>query len=373
MALSDVTLPVMSNIPIKKEDISVGWLTDRLSNLGYCRIDKLQLEVMTGHNPHLSQLFRVRIEYIVRTADHPDVVVLKIPPENDTIRLREAALGPYDSEAGCYQLLEEFQGFRLPRMYSLTQDKDESTACFVLEDLGPLRAGRKYAEFGLREIFQVLEFIAAYQAIFWLDESLSQRHWIHDSGWSYLFNQNPMESALGWQAINQDAQIEKTEGLILAGEFLSSRLTDLMKVMNDRPNTLTHNDLHHGNILLRKSDGLFEPVLIDWQLAAYAGGTNDLAKFLMTSVPFNILRQREKNLVRYFVDCLHGRGIIDYSFDECWKDYRRAQVMVLANYAISGVHRLPDGILEISKGDSTKAVIKAFEIVDPQELLEILP
>ncbi|SVC77910.1 uncharacterized protein METZ01_LOCUS330764, partial [marine metagenome] len=56
MALSDVTLPVMSNIPIKKEDISVGWLTDRLSNLGYCRIDKLQLEVMTGHNPHLSQL-----------------------------------------------------------------------------------------------------------------------------------------------------------------------------------------------------------------------------------------------------------------------------------------------------------------------------
>ena len=362
----------MSNIPINKEDISVGWLTERLSNLGYCRIDKLQLEVMTGHNPHLSQLFRVRIEYIVRTADHPDVVVLKIPPENQAIRLREAALGPYDSEAGCYQLLEEFQGFRLPRIYSLTQDIDESTACFVFEDIGPLPKGRKYAQLGLQETHRVLEFIAAYQAIFWLDESLSQHGWICDSSWSHLFNQNPTESALGWQAIKQDSKIEKTDGLISAGEFLGSGLIDLMNVMNDRPNTLTHNDLHQGNILLRQSDSGFEPVVIDWQLTAYAGGTNDLAKFLMTAVPFRILSENEKNLVGYYVDCLQSMGISDYSFDECWRDYRRAQVMVLANYAISGVRQLPDGILQISHGDSTRAVIKAFEIIDPQELVEIL-
>ena len=363
----------MSNIPINKEDISVGWLTERLSNLGYCRIDKLQLEVMTGHNPHLSQLFRVRIEYIVRTADHPDVVVLKIPPENQAIRLREAALGPYDSEAGCYQLLEEFQGFRLPRIYSLTQDIDESTACFVFEDIGPLPKGGKYAQLGLQETHRVLEFIAAYQAIFWLDESLSQHGWIRDSSWSHLFNQNPTESALGWQAIKQDSKIEKTDGLISAGEFLGSGLINLMNVMNDRPNTLTHNDLHQGNILLRQSDSGFEPVVIDWQLTAYAGGTNDLAKFLMTAVPFRILSENEKNLVGYYVDCLQSMGISDYSFDECWRDYRRAQVMVLANYAISGVRQLPDGILQISHGDSTRAVIKAFEIIDPQELVEILP
>ncbi|MQG37025.1 MAG: DUF1679 domain-containing protein [SAR202 cluster bacterium] len=363
----------MSNIPINKEDISVRWLTDRLSNFGYCSIDKLQIEVMTGHNPHLSQLFRIRIEYLERTTDHPDVVVLKIPPENDNIRLREAALGPYDSEAGCYRLLKEFQGFNLPRVYSLTQDSEESTACFIFEDIGAISKGCRYPGLGCPEILQVLEFIAAYQSRFWLDESLSHYDWIRDSTWSYLFNQNPMKSILGWQAISQDHQIEKTEGLIVAGEFLSSRLIELMEVMNDRPNTLTHNDLHHGNILLRKSHGLFQPVLIDWQLAAYAGGTNDLAKFLMTSVPFYVLLQREKNLVRYFVDCLQGNGITDYSFDECWRDYRRAQVMVLANYAISGVRRSPNGKLGISKGDSTTAVIRAFEIADPQELVEILP
>ena len=274
----------MSNIPINKEDISVRWLTDRLSNFGYCSIDKLQIEVMTGHNPHLSQLFRIRIEYLERTTDHPDVVVLKIPPENDNIRLREAALGPYDSEAGCYRLLKEFQGFNLPRVYSLTQDSEESTACFIFEDIGAISKGCRYPGLGCPEILQVLEFIAAYQSRFWLDESLSHYDWIRDSTWSYLFNQNPM-----------------------------------------------------------------------------------------TSVPFYVLLQREKNLVRYFVDCLQGNGITDYSFDECWRDYRRAQVIVLANYAISGVRRSPNGKLGISKGDSTTAVIRAFEIADPQELVEILP
>ena len=363
----------MSKIPIYKEDISAKWLTDRLTSLGYCRIDKLHLEVMTGHNPQLSQLFRVQIEYSARTSNHPDVVVLKIPPANHVIRLREAALGPYESEAGCYQLLEEFQGFSLPLMYSLIQNPDEATACFVFEDIGPLPNGRKYAQLGLQETHRVLEFIAAYQAMFWLDESLSQHGWIRDSSWSHLFNQNPMESVLGWQAIKQDDKIEKTDGLISAGEFLGSGLIDLMNVMNDRPNTLTHNDLHQGNILLRQSDSAFEPVVIDWQLAAYAGGTNDLAKFLMTAVPFRILSESEKSLVGYYVDCLQGRGISDYSFDECWRDYRRAQVMVLANYVISGVHQLPGGTLQISQGDSTRAVIKAFEIIDPQELVDALP
>ena len=47
--------------------------------------------------------------------------------------------------------------------------------------------------------------------------------------------------------------------------------------------------------------------------------------------------------------------------------------MVLANYAISGVRQLPDGILQISHGDSTRAVINAFEIIDPQELVDVLP
>ena len=115
------------------------------------------------------------------------------------------------------------------------------------------------------------------------------------------------------------------------------------------------------------------PVIVDWQMPAYAGGTNDLAKFLMTAVPFEILAEQESNLVAFYVDSLVDLGVRDYSFDECWQDYRRAQVATLGNYTINCFETSADGSLIESSGDSTQAVIKALTLADPDELSEILP
>jgi hypothetical protein len=114
-------------------------------------------------------------------------------------------------------------------------------------------------------------------------------------------------------------------------------------------------------------------VIIDWQMPAYAGGTNDLAKFLMTAVPFEILAEYEQTLVAHYVEMLTAKGVSGYSYDECWRDYRRAQVATFANYAISCYETSPDGGLIESSGDSTHAVIKALTLADPDEMREILP
>jgi len=143
--------------------------------------------------------------------------------------------------------------------------------------------------------------------------------------------------------------------------------------MRSRPNTLTHNDFHQRNVLLRRAASGPIPVIIDWQMPAYAGVTNDLAKFLMTAVPFDILAAQESNLVAHYVDSLVARGVRNYSFDECWRDYRRAQVATLGNYAINCFETATDGSLIESSGDSTHAVIKALIIADSDELSEILP
>lgn len=139
----------MPKIPVRREEITVESMNDRLSGTGSCRVTGLNLEEMTGHNPVLSQLFRVRIKYSSKTPGHPDVVIVKIPPVDDEIRLREAAQGPYTSEVGAYKLLGSFQGGAIARMYSVVEDRDEQTACFVFEDLGSLQAGQKYAQIDL--------------------------------------------------------------------------------------------------------------------------------------------------------------------------------------------------------------------------------
>ncbi len=366
----------MSVIPVRREEITPEWLAEQLSGPGDCEIAGLDHEELTGHNPDLSQLFRTRVEYANRTPEHPDVVIVKIPPADDEIRLREAALGPYASELGSYRLLEGFQGGAMARMYAGVEDPDEQTVCFVFEDLGSLPAGQKYARIDLAIARIAVEFMAAYQARFWRDDTLAGKRWIRENDWAHLFGADPRDAAVGWQVIRDDDRFEKTGGLVTAGEYLGERLIDLQDAMGSRPNTLTHNDFHQGNILLREnpeSGAGPKPVIIDWQLAACAGGTNDLAKFLMTAVPFELLAESERGLVEHYADCLRTRGVHDYSTEECWRDYRRAQVMVFANYAIAGVERLADGSVAHSSGDSTYAVIKAPALADPNELSALLP
>jgi hypothetical protein len=363
----------MSSIPIRREEITPEWLEQRLSSVGECNISDLELEDMTGYNPELSQLFRVRIEYSLRRSDHPDTVIAKIPPVDDETRLREAGYGPYAGELGCYRLLEDYYGGSVARMYGAVEDRVENTVAFVFEDLGELPAGQKYARIDVDVAKATLDFMATFHARYWKDDDLGRASWIRDADWSFLFNEDPLESAIGWQVIRDDDRFEKTGGLVVAGEYLGAPLNRLREALRTRPDTLTHNDFHQGNVLLRQTTNGQLPVLIDWQLPAFAGGTNDLAKFLMTAVPFEILSEEESNLVAYYVDNLKANGVTDYSFDECWRDYRRAQIATFGNYAISCYETGPDGGLIESSGDSTHAVIKALTLADPDELRSFLP
>jgi len=363
----------MPNIPIRREEITNEWLALTLSGSGACEISDCDFEEMTGHNPELSQLFRVRIQYRKRGETHPDVVIVKIPPENDETRLREAGYGPYEGELGAYRLLEPFYGSNIARMYGAVEDLNERTACFVFEDIGTLPAGDKYARIDLGLAKETLSFMATYHARFWNHSTLETKLWIRDADWSFLFNQDPLESAIGWRVIRDDDRFEKTGGLVVAGEYLGARLLDLQVAMRSRPNTLTHNDFHHGNVLLRNTASGSVPVIVDWQMSAFAGGTNDLAKFLMTTVPFKVLVENETRLVHHYVDELKAHGVSGYEFDECWRDYRRAQVATFGNYAISCYKTSPDGGLIESSGDSTHAVIRALTLADPDEMAEVLP
>ncbi|MBT4125109.1 MAG: phosphotransferase [Chloroflexi bacterium] len=363
----------MSTIPIRREEITTEWLTAMLASAGECVISGLHLETMTGYNPELSQLFRVRIDYAVRTEAHPVVVIAKIPPVDGFVRLRESKFGPYASELGCYRLLEEFQGGSIARMYGAVEDLEEETASFVFEDLGVFPEGQKYARIDLDVAKSTLDFMATFHARYWRDDSLEGKSWIRDDDWAFLFNQDPLGSATGWQVIKDDDRFDKSGGLVVAGEYLGARLTDLRDAMRSRPRTLTHNDFHQGNVLLRETPIGQQPVIIDWQMPAYSGGTNDLAKFMMTAVPFEILAEHETALVARYAESLKTNGVTGYSFEECWRDYRRAQVATFGNYAISCYETSADGGLIESSGDSTHAVIKALTLADPAELKKFLP
>lgn len=85
--------------------------------------------------------------------------------------------------------------------------------------------------------------------------------------------------------------------------------------------TLCHGDCHLGNTF-GNPDGTAG--IYDWQVYHKMNGLRDFAYFMMHSIPTELRRNQEKDLLRRYLDGLAvaGAGSDVPSFDEAWDDYR---------------------------------------------------
>lgn len=96
------------------------------------------------------------------------------------------------------------------------------------------------------------------------------------------------------------------------------RLTRLWESM---PQTLCHGDCHLGNTF-GNPDG--SAGIYDWQVFHRMNGLRDFAYFMMHSVPTELRRAQERELLRRYLDVLaaEGAGRDAPDFDEAWDAYR---------------------------------------------------
>jgi thiamine kinase-like enzyme len=89
--------------------------------------------------------------------------------------------------------------------------------------------------------------------------------------------------------------------------YRADRVVDLLA---EGPRTLVHGDAHLGNMFV---DGT-TPGFLDWALASYAPGLRDVAYFLGNSVPTELRRMQERQLVASYCQRLQD-GRIDLDVD----------------------------------------------------------
>jgi hypothetical protein len=89
--------------------------------------------------------------------------------------------------------------------------------------------------------------------------------------------------------------------------------------------TIIHGDFIYGNILL--PHGPQHGVrIIDWELCQVNLGAFDLAEVLSLHWDAGPRSERERELVDRYHACLCALGVADYSWDQCWYDYRLALI-----------------------------------------------
>ncbi|MBZ0286932.1 MAG: ecdysteroid 22-kinase family protein [Anaerolineae bacterium] len=92
--------------------------------------------------------------------------------------------------------------------------------------------------------------------------------------------------------------------------------------------TLIHGDAHAWNFLYPR-DPADPAVLVDWEAWDADVGVFDLA-YLIALFWFAAHRARmEKTLVERYHEKLVASGVVGYSWDDCWNDYRHAVIRLL--------------------------------------------
>ena len=133
-------------------------------------------------------------------------------------------------------------------------------------------------------------------------------------------------------------RILSDEDALIVGDVIASGVVPALARPAHR--TLTHADLHVGNVLFRTRGDAVEAVVIDWQLYEAGIGPCDLAHLLVSGLEPADRRATEDVLVHRYHAGLVAGGVRDYPLDACITDYRLGlarQVLVLLAISEHGV------------------------------------
>lgn len=95
------------------------------------------------------------------------------------------------------------------------------------------------------------------------------------------------------------------------------------------PYTLIHHDYHLGNLIFVETNDGPKVMVIDWQDMSVGHGPTDVAMLLGYSFSIEDRRKHEKELLKLYHDTLCDHGVANYSFDQCWGDYRLGMFEIL--------------------------------------------
>jgi len=98
-----------------------------------------------------------------------------------------------------------------------------------------------------------------------------------------------------------------------------------MRLTDPRALTIVHGDAHSWNFLFPRS-GSGPAYLIDWQVWHIDVGARDLSFLMALHWYPDRRRELETSLIRRYHEALLAHGIVNYSLNELWLDYRRCVV-----------------------------------------------
>jgi thiamine kinase-like enzyme len=304
------------------------WLTQVLRDNGH-EVVAVALDITHTHQTVVSTIHHLAVQY-AETADVPTSLILKIPnaefhAKYDNSVNREVLF--YGQLVPIMQCGGVDTSFLIPCLEAAFDDQDKP-ASLLLHDVSTTHFSLEVEQSPtVAHYEQIVDGFAVLHAFWWqhprLGQDIGQRLTAADiTTFEQSARRKLVEYADFWGSSLPD------------GWHLLSPAVDhwpprrYKRVVNGVGLTLVHRDAHPNNFLYPRASGVVK--FIDWDAWRVDTGTDDIAYILAFHTAPEQRNLTEMDLLRRYHRRLLDHGVQNYSWDDCWYDYRASIIRCLS-------------------------------------------
>jgi hypothetical protein len=327
--MSELSSPTVLHTP---DEVTASWLS---AVLGCAVVRSVQVSAIgTGQ---MSQSHRV--SFTAEEDPRPRSVVVKLASADAGSRAVGHGLGVYMREVRFYRELAGRIGGPLPICHHAALDERDGWFTLVLEDVAPAHQGDQIAGCNEGEARLAMEALAELHAPVFGDVELGGTDWLNAP--------SPLNQALLSQLL--PTFLERYHELIseqhreLTEQFIAR--ADGWLAEQPEPRGLVHADYRLDNLLFGENGDARPLTVVDWQTVGWGSPMLDAAYFLGGGLAVEDRRAHERELVHVYYDALMSRGVERFTWERCWREYRRMAFhgVAMAVAASVLVERTPRG------------------------------
>jgi len=303
--------------PVSPEEFTVDWLNAVLvRNQVNATVTDFFVEPIGAGQ--IADTFRLNL----KTKDKPDKVTLslvtKLPSKDELAHQTAKRLRFYIRETLFYQKLRPLINGKVPKCFFADVDMETDDFCIIMEDASPAQQGDEVKGATVAETKEFLKGIAQIHATFWGNPLLAGFDWLNRP---HVFEPcDPKLFKQCWDACVMRFSDRMSKEQLTLGEQFGSILPRWREPYPGKT-TLVHLDFRLDNLLINSDNSL--NMIVDWQLVGEHCGVIDAAYMIGGALPASERRKYEKELAKIYFNELVSAGVKDYSWDQCWLDYRK--------------------------------------------------
>jgi aminoglycoside/choline kinase family phosphotransferase len=324
----------VAECPSHPDEVSPGWLTDRLSEAGViadASITALSWQPIGTGNVGDSVRFTLAYD---RRGPWPSTIAGKFPASDETSRATASAFGVYAKEVNFYRDVAPRLSVRVPKAYAADIAPNGVDFILLFEDLGPARGGDQLVGCTVADARAAIRQAAALHAPSWNNAELIATEWLQ-----------PKPAALARRAelyCAAQAVFRERHADVLEPELMSvcEELNEVVAksiACESHPRSLVHGDFRLDNMLFDIKGGAEEIAVLDWQTVAIGNGFADVGYFLGSGIGDRLRRDHETGLLDLYCSEMTRRGV-PLTRAEIWDDYVVGGLRGIVNAVISAAN-----------------------------------